>query len=548
MPKTSEDNSSLQNKEVIALQRQATVVKIVDETVDIPMGRSLVVVIGIDRYVHKNPLKNAVSDAVGIQQVLIDKLGFSNPIEPLLNEAATKLAIDDLINNRLYDEVQENDNLIIFFAGHGTTRVREVGDKEIETGYLVPVDAKDSWSEYVEIDPLLHNISALPARHILVIFDSCESGLVLGQSMQSFRDIKHYQKDLSHRFSRKIITSAQRDQLAQDGGGPIPGNSLFTGIMIDGLNWGKADLDINGLITSSELGLFIQQQVSQASNSSQTPDFGSFHLDDRGEMVISLRNQSFDALKARAFSALCNCDFVGFKELVEQILLLKPSSPEALYLNYKLMLLENNIDRAIEIIHKLLDLNPPEGSIPISRDDLWGLDIQLPCWQPLLRIPMSEFSFEITLLNGLDEESLLPIQPKHYGDKAVYLIEDKTLIKFKVANTTQENIYLYMAEFDSHGRFSLISFWDTAETAWSGLLPGIVQFSYPLQITKEEEVSELRLFASPKRIDDLFNSPGINARASRPMELSGEKLQNVQAKSFYYRSVLQNSTLAYSQQ
>lgn len=273
----------------------------------VKQGRLLVVAIGINEYVYWQKLRNAVQDAIGLQQMLIDKLGFSAPIPPLINEAATKVAIASLIEDRLREELQEDDNLVLFFAGHGHTRIDKVGGKVVgETGFIVPVEArgpKEYWSDYIQIDPLLQSISRLPARHILVILDSCHSGFALGEAMKSFRDAVRYEKDLSSRISRKVITSARREQLALDGG-PIPGHSLFTGTLVDGFNWGKADLDGNGLITSSELGLFIQQKVGQASESRQTPDFGSFYFDDRGEMVISLRNQSFDALKARAFSAL----------------------------------------------------------------------------------------------------------------------------------------------------------------------------------------------------------------------------------------------------
>ncbi|MCC3473793.1 MULTISPECIES: GUN4 domain-containing protein [unclassified Microcoleus] len=259
-------------------------------------GRSLVVTIGINEYVHWQKLKNAVQDAIGLQQTLIDKLGFSAPIPPLLNEAATKAAIESIIEDRLREELQENDNLVLFFAGHGHTRVDKLGGKVVgETGFIVPVEAqgpKEYWSDYIKIDPLLQSISRLPARHILVILDSCHSGFALGEAMNSFRDAVRYEKDLSSRISRKVITSARREQLALDGG-PIFGHSLFTGTLIDGLNWGKADLDGNGLITSSELGLFIQQQVAQASKSAQTPDFGSFYFDDRGEMIINLQTQNF---------------------------------------------------------------------------------------------------------------------------------------------------------------------------------------------------------------------------------------------------------------
>ena len=44
----------------------------------------------------------------------------------------------------------------------------------------------------------------------------------------------------------------------------MAGHSLFTGTLVEGFNWGRADLDGNGLVTASELGLYLQQQVGQA--------------------------------------------------------------------------------------------------------------------------------------------------------------------------------------------------------------------------------------------------------------------------------------------
>jgi hypothetical protein len=97
------------------------------ESEPVQQGRLLVVTIGINEYVHWQKLKNAVQDAIGLQQTLIDKLGFSAPIPPLLNEAATKAAIESLIDDRLREELQEDDNLVLFFAGHGHTRVDKLG-------------------------------------------------------------------------------------------------------------------------------------------------------------------------------------------------------------------------------------------------------------------------------------------------------------------------------------------------------------------------------------------------------------------------------------
>lgn len=505
------------------------------ESEPVKQGRLLVVTIGINEYVHWQKLKNAVQDAIGLQQTLIDKLGFSAPIPPLLNEAATKAAIESLIEDRLREELQEDDNLVLFFAGHGHTRVDKLGSKVVgETGFIVPVEArgpKEVWGDYIKIDPLLQSISRLPARHILVILDSCHSGFALGEAMKSFRDAVRYERDLSSRISRKVITSARREQLALDGG-PISGHSLFTGTLVDGFNWGKADLDGNGLITSSELGLFIQQQVAQASQSNQTPDFGSFYLDDRGEMVISLRNQSFDALKARAFSALQRGEFTTFKELVKEIVLLKPSSPEALYLEYRLMIFEGNFERANVVIDMLDSLHFTEGTIPLLNNDIWELTAILPYWTPILEIPESEFGLNLTVLTGKDPESLNSIEKQNIGEVQGYSLEKKSLVQICLNNSGNIPVYIYSIRIYPSGFIKPIILLKP-NIILNGLIPGETEFSHPFILEKEIGIGEIRLFASPQRLDWFMFHPTASAKGYYPPP-NRAKLDKIRMTSVLY--------------
>jgi hypothetical protein len=504
------------------------------EIADVPKGRSLVVAIGINEYVHQQKLKNAVQDAIGLQQMLIDKLGFSAPVSPLLNEAATRGAILSLIEDQLYKVVEEDDSLIFFFAGHGQTRVRKVGNKTIETGYLIPVDATQAWSDYIEIDPFLKSLSSLPARHILVILDSCHSGFALGQAIQSFRDTIRYEKDLSSRISRKVITSAQQEQLALDGG-PIPGHSLFTGTMVDGFNWGKADLDGNGLITSSELGLFIQQQVGQASGSKQTPDFGSFYLDNRGEMVISLRDQSFDALKARAFSALQNGELTMFKELTVQLMSINPSSPEVLYLKYRLNLTESNIEESIKVIDELYHLDFSEGVIPLSSNDLWNLRWTLPCWKGILSIREGDFPVDVKFLTGMHQEELKETKEKDLGVVKGSHIEYYSIIQFEIYNPTGAPVHIYMAELSSEGRLTpIVKFWQDSSIMLSGLASGKRQLSAPFRQVSSTGICELRLFSSPKSLDFFLFPPTAGQRSLDVEPFDEDDLKYIKMKSVRY--------------
>ena len=255
-----------------------------------PVRRNVIAVIGIDRYQAWKPLSNAVRDAVGAA-ALFQRLGFTQIIEPLLDERATGKALQQLVTDDLAN-LGPDDSLVLFYAGHGGTRRHDLGDQEVKTGYLIPVDASDSPNKvatWIELEGWLRAVSLLRAKHILVILDACYSGVALGPIIK-WRDVGSWQETplstLNARRSRRIITSALDEQIALDTG-PVDGHSLFTGCLIEALTHGL-HRDGNRVITGSELGVHLQRRVKTYPLSQQTPDFGTFAFDDRGEMLIPL--------------------------------------------------------------------------------------------------------------------------------------------------------------------------------------------------------------------------------------------------------------------
>lgn len=250
-------------------------------------GRHLIAAIGIDRYQGWRALSNGVSDARGAL-ALFGRLGFEPATTPLLDGAATGKAIQELVTDDLR-MLGPEDSLVLFYAGHGGTRIDRPGGHEVKTGYLIPVDATERAGTWLELDAWLRAVARLPAKHILVILDACHSGIALGPLIK-WREPGTWQGEplatLRTRRSRRIITSALDDQRALDSG-PVYGHSLFTGCLIEGLTYG---LGAGGrrMTTGSELGLYVQQRVRTYPHSQQTPDFGTFDFDDRGELVIPL--------------------------------------------------------------------------------------------------------------------------------------------------------------------------------------------------------------------------------------------------------------------
>jgi uncharacterized caspase-like protein len=256
-------------------------------------GRNIIVVIGIDRYEHWDPLHNAASDAHGARKLFLD-LGFEEVVPPLLDGAATRRALDELVTDTLAHDaraaLRPDDSLVVFYAGHGGVRSVDRNGKPVKIGHLIPVDAAPKrFSTWIDLEAWLRAVSVLPPRHILVILDACHSGIALGPVIR-WRGGEAAPAEplatLQARPSRRIITSALDDEIALDSG-PVAGHSLFTGALIEALT-GRLASRV-GAITGSELAIWIRQRVRSYPKAQQTPDFGAFDHDERGEIAIPLR-------------------------------------------------------------------------------------------------------------------------------------------------------------------------------------------------------------------------------------------------------------------
>lgn len=413
------------------------------ETEPAAQGRNVIAVIGIDAYVHWPKLKNAVNDALGVQKLFVEKLGFAMPFPPLVNADATAAKLMALITDQLANALQPSDNLVLFYAGHGDTRVSKIGEREKQSGYIIPVDAKlENWADKLGTDWFLENISQLPARHVLLIIDACRSGFALS-GMNAYRSAVTYQETLARNISRNVISSARRNEDALDNG-PLPNHSLFTGTLIEGLNWGAADLDRNGLVSAYELGLYLQQRVGQASASKQTPDFGSFQLDERGELVISLRDDTFDAVKARAFLAMLNHDVNALTPLVQQLTAQRPAAAETLYLQFRLRFMQNDYAGALAAVEQTLAVPFDDGIIPLSRADLEALTVQLLYWKPVLELSASalplQIDFQIENASGEFENA-----PRGaFATGQIYQANDGAIARYRIETRARRpRIYIF---------------------------------------------------------------------------------------------------------
>ncbi len=135
-------------------------------------------VIGIDEYKSRQ-LYNAVKDAKKLVEILTTYYEFDAPnVHTLYNEDATKENIIKKFKD-LERKVRQEDNLIVYFAGHGDMQKNK-------KGYWIPTDAISNHGETNEI-MVIENVLVqsyledINAFHTLLIADACFAGTLVSR-------------------------------------------------------------------------------------------------------------------------------------------------------------------------------------------------------------------------------------------------------------------------------------------------------------------------------------------------------------------------------
>jgi Caspase domain len=239
---------------------------------------SRALVIGIDQYSSAPPLSYAVSDATAVAETLVSSLGFKeSEVTVLTDQSATKAAILRAFLRFANDDVELDERVVVFFAGHGRTRVGLRGD----IGYLVPYDASMAdASTFIRWDELTRNADIIRAKHVLFIMDACYGGLALARTFAP--GSARYLKDMLLRTSRQVLTAGKANETVSDSGGPLPNHSVFTGHLILALRGAAATSD--GVLTASGVMAYVHARVANDNESRQTPHYGQ--VDGDGDMIL----------------------------------------------------------------------------------------------------------------------------------------------------------------------------------------------------------------------------------------------------------------------
>ena len=237
------------NKSIIIAKTQ--------ESFNINYGEYYALIIGNNDYDYLPKLKTAVNDAEVLSKILRDKFKFKEVV--LLKNATRKEILMELYNFK--KKLSFKDNFLIYYAGHGEI------DRQLNQGYWQPVNAEpDVPIEWIDNATIASIVSSIKSKHVLVIADSCYSGLLTrgssGYNNEVFENRKIYLQRMSNKKSRLIFTSGGKEPVVDGGGGD---HSIFAKSLIDILN----EIEIENTISdiSKKITSFV------VTNSDQTPEY-----------------------------------------------------------------------------------------------------------------------------------------------------------------------------------------------------------------------------------------------------------------------------------
>ena len=220
-------------------------------------GTFYALVIGNNRYRAFTPLLTAVADARLVGDLLRSRYGFE--VETLENASR-----QDIIQalSRLRRATTEADRVLVYYAGHG------LRDEKTGRGYWLPVDAQtDNIANWVSSNDISDLAGAMPARHALIVADSCFSGALTRAGLGiALDDRAGVLQRLVAKRSRTVLTSGGLEPVLDAGAGQ---HSIFARAFVDALTENKEPLEA--------ARLFVELRARVVRAAEQTPQYAQLH-------------------------------------------------------------------------------------------------------------------------------------------------------------------------------------------------------------------------------------------------------------------------------
>lgn len=236
----------------------------------IEFGKYHALVIGNNAYRHMPKLQSPRNDARALSAMLTKEFGFKVTV---INDATRADVIAAF--SRLRASLTENDNLLVYYAGHG------IIDDTTQRGYWLPVDAEEkvptNWVSNADISDM---VRAIEAKHVMVVADACYSGTLMRDTtarIDTARDRQVWLRRITSKRARTVLASGGIEPVLDSGGGE---HSVFAKAFLAALG------DSGDIIDA--VTLFDKLRRPVVLNSDQTPRYADIRNagHDGGEFVF----------------------------------------------------------------------------------------------------------------------------------------------------------------------------------------------------------------------------------------------------------------------
>ncbi|HMW38755.1 MAG: tetratricopeptide repeat protein [Saprospiraceae bacterium] len=257
---------------LFAQQKGATVIT---NSSNAATGKSYAVVVGISNY--QDPaipdLQYADKDAEAFVSFLRSDAGGKldgDHLKVLINEKAT-MAQFAIALDWLMEVARENDQVFIYFSGHGDVEKKTI----TQPGYLLCWDAPKQ--VYLAggamalpmFQDVVTTMSTLNKAKVIIIADACRSGKLSGNAVGGSQITG---SNLAKQYANEIkILSCQPNEYSVEGPQWGGGRGAFSYHLLDGL-YGMADYNADQSVSVKEIHRYLEDKVSnEVAPQSQNP-------------------------------------------------------------------------------------------------------------------------------------------------------------------------------------------------------------------------------------------------------------------------------------
>lgn len=225
-------------------------------------------IIGVADYIYSgnggpSDLKEPVKDAIKVRNVLINNYTFKPENTQLLENPTHDQILDAL--DELKTKVKDDQNLLIFYAGHGLWECIEKdhqGECSKGNGYWLPADAvKGKTRDYIPNSTIQMYLNSIQAKHILLVSDACFSGSLF-KTRNAFDRADIAIQKLVEKKSRLGMTSGNLTE--------VPDKSEFTKYLVQNLEYNTQEY-------LPVMNLFNSFRLTVMGNSDTEPQYGTVH-------------------------------------------------------------------------------------------------------------------------------------------------------------------------------------------------------------------------------------------------------------------------------